>query len=321
MKQCAVVVVESANFYSENITFENTYGLTYQSGPQALAIKTNNDRMAFYNCRFRSFQDTWMTSTKGLNDRTYADRCWIEGAVDYFYGGGNAYVENSTFYNVRSGSVIVAPAHRDSVRYGYVFQHCVIDGNKAAADGRSKLGRPWHHRPVAVFLNSTMKIPLAPEGWTDMGPAAKLFAEYNSRDAQGNLLDLSQRRTWYQQRDSEGGKRIEGLQAVLSEQQAAKYTYRNVVEGTDGWDPRAYFTKLDAPGGIKLTDQQISWQPVKGAAGYLVYCNGVLIGFTAEAELSLEGAGEERLKGAFSVASVNRFGSFGSRSDAVTLNN
>ena len=108
-QDCAVVVVQAHDFYAENISFENAYGIEAHSGPQALAIKTNNDRMAFFNCRFRSFQDTWMTSTNGIDDRTYADSCWIEGAVDYFYGGGNAYVENSTFYNVRSGSVIVAP--------------------------------------------------------------------------------------------------------------------------------------------------------------------------------------------------------------------
>ncbi|MFR7465450.1 MAG: hypothetical protein ACLUVG_12135 [Phocaeicola vulgatus] len=67
--------------------------------------------------------------------------CWLEGAVDYFYGGGNALVEESTLYNVRSGSVIVAPCH-ESVKYGYVFRNCVIDGNEQAADGKLKLGRP-----------------------------------------------------------------------------------------------------------------------------------------------------------------------------------
>ena len=72
-----------------------------------------------------------MTTTRDA-DRHYVKECWLEGAVDYFYGGGNALVEESTLYNVRSGSVIVAPCH-ESVKYGYVFRNCVIDGNEQAS--------------------------------------------------------------------------------------------------------------------------------------------------------------------------------------------
>lgn len=32
-------------------------------------------------------------------DRLYVKDCLIEGAVDYFYGGGDALVENCTLYN------------------------------------------------------------------------------------------------------------------------------------------------------------------------------------------------------------------------------
>lgn len=100
--------------------------------------------------------------------RLYAKDCWIEGAVDYFYGSGDALLENCTLYNLRSGSVIVAPSHKN-VRFGYVFRNCIVDGNTAAADGKQKLGRPWHNSPRAVYIHTTMRIPLAPEGWTNMG--------------------------------------------------------------------------------------------------------------------------------------------------------
>lgn len=312
---CAVVVVNATDFYAENITFENAYGVEAQNGPQALAIKTNSDRMAFSNCKFRSFQDTWMTSTKGKNDRTYADHCWIEGAVDYFYGGGNAFVENSTFFNVRSGSVIVAPSHEAGTKWGYVFQHCTIDGNKAAGDGRSKLGRPWHNQPMAVFLNSTIKIPLHPEGWTDMGPAAKLFAEYNSRDAKGRPVDLTRRRTWYQQSKGEGGQRVDGLQAVLSEQEAAKYTYTNVVAGQDGWNPRNFFKKAAAPSHIEWSAGRLTWQGSPDAAGYVVYKDHRLAGFTKDASFNTD----TRPEGKYTVMSVNENGSLGNMSQIYSL--
>lgn len=169
----AVVNINASDFYSENISYVNDWGLEAQNGPQALALKTKADRIAFYNCKFRSFQDTWMTTTRNA-DRHYVKECWLEGAVDYFYGGGNALVEESTLYNVRSGSVIVAPCH-ESVKYGYVFRNCVIDGNEQAADGKLKLGRPWHNSPKAVYINTLVKIPLAPEGWTNMGTIPALL--------------------------------------------------------------------------------------------------------------------------------------------------
>lgn len=312
---CAVVVVNAPDFYAENITFENAYGVEAQSGPQALSIRTNRDRMAFYNCKFRSFQDTWMTSTKNKDDRTYADSCWIEGAVDYFYGGGNAYIENTTFYNVRSGSVIVAPSHDVGTKWGYVFQHCTIDGNAAAADGRSKLGRPWHNQPIAVFLNSTIKIPLQPEGWTDMGPAAKLFAEYNSRDDKGKLIDLSQRRTWYRQSKGEGGRRVDGLQAVLSKQEAAKYTYHNVIVEEDGWDPRTFFTEAAAPSHLKWSAGRLIWQGSPDAAGYIVFKEHQLIGFTKDVSFKVGG----NANGSYAVMSVNGYGSLGKMSGLNSL--
>ena len=44
-----------------------------------------------------------------------------------------------------------------------------------------------------------MNIPIAPEGWTDMGAVPALFAEYNSMDKDGNPIDLNNRKTTYTQ--------------------------------------------------------------------------------------------------------------------------
>ncbi|MCS2310475.1 hypothetical protein NXW05_07390 [Phocaeicola vulgatus] len=65
-------------------------------------------------------------------------------------------------------------------------------------DGKLKLGRPWHNSPKAVYINTLVKIPLAPEGWTNMGTIPALFAEYNSMDMNGKTLDLSCRKTEYE---------------------------------------------------------------------------------------------------------------------------
>ena len=103
------MVVKGDHFYTENISYVNDWGVLSDNGPQALAMNSQADCASFYNCKFRSFQDTWMTANNDVS-RHYVKDCWIEGAVDYFYGGGDVLLENCTLYNVRSGAVIVAPS-------------------------------------------------------------------------------------------------------------------------------------------------------------------------------------------------------------------
>jgi pectinesterase len=229
----SVVFVLGKYFYAQDITFENSYGTSEQNGPQALAMKVKADASAFYHCNFRSFQDTWQTSSRD-SDRTYARDCYIEGAVDYIFGGGDALFENCSLYNVRSGSVIVAPC-QTAARFGYVFRNCTVDGNQAASDGRQLLGRPWHNAPVAVYIHTTFRIPVAPNGWTDMGTVPKLFAEYDSRDTNCNLLDLSARKTHYEAKEKSGD-----CPTTLTADEAAHYVYETMMTGTDGWNPKQY---------------------------------------------------------------------------------
>lgn len=232
----AVVNVKADDFYSENISYINDYGVKEQSGPQALAMKVQGDRIAFYNCIFRSFQDTWMTSKKDEH-RLYVKDCFIEGAVDYFYGGGDALLENCTLYNVRDASIIVAPC-QTSPRFGYVFLNCTIDGNAEAAKGNVMLGRPWHNTPSAVYLHTIMRIPIAEEGWTNMGAVPALFAEYDSRDAAGNIVDLSHRKKEYEGRGENPPKG--SCPTTISKEDAERYTYENIIMADDGWNPRIY---------------------------------------------------------------------------------
>jgi len=308
-----VVTINAADFYAENISFVNDWGVESQNGPQALALSTQADRIAFNNCIFRSFQDTWMTSTRnGLNNRLYVNNCWIEGAVDYFYGGGNAYVEKSTFYNVRSGSVIVAPSHKEGTQWGYVFDHCTIDGNAAAADGKLKMGRPWHDRPIAVYLNTIMKIPVSKEGWTDMGAIPAIFTDYKSVDAQGNPVSTSERKTVFKDRNTQ---KDGTSKAVLTDAEAAKYTYSNVLSGLDNWNPRTLIAQNSQPFPIKFSSENLSWRAVDNAAGYIVYKNNQVIGFTKATSFPVN----KKDKGSYSVQRVNKFGSLGAHSTELKV--
>ena len=314
--QCATMVVESGNFYAENIAFENEYGVKYQNGPQALAISTQNDKFTFYNCKLRSFQDTWMTSSShGNNDRFYIYNSYVEGAVDYIYGAGNLYAQECTLYNKRSGAVIVAPNHAVGTKYGYVFENCVVDGNESAADGRQKLGRPWHESPIAVYLNTTMNIPIAPEGWTDMGAYPGLFAEYNSFDINGNPLDLSNRRSYY----SVDGVREEGFKAQLSAEEAAGYTYEKVIGGIDDWNPRQYFESAGSPENVTISENgDLSWYDNEYAICYVILKGDEVIGFTKDCCFKDETFILEE-SALYSVKSVNEYGSLSEASQAALV--
>lgn len=299
----AVVKIEGNRFYSENLSFVNDWGVESQAGPQALAMNTQADCVAFNNCIFRSFQDTWMT-TKNDSYRHYVKDCWIEGAVDYFYGGGDVLLEECTLYNVRSGSVIVAPCHKGA-KFGYVFRNCIVDGNKVAADGRLKLGRPWHNAPRAIYIHTIMRIPVAPEGWTNMGTVPELFAEYDSRDVNGNLLDLSKRKTEYEGRGKESGRG--SCRATITKEEADALVYGRIISGNDGWNPRAMMKRLAAPGNIKKQGVKVRWKAVPGAIGYVVWEDDRVLGFTEKPVYNLSSG----VKGKLAVGAVNRYGSLG----------
>lgn len=301
----SVVMVKATDFFTENISYVNDYGVTAQNGPQALAMKLRNDRTTFHNCILRSFQDTWMTSTDDAH-RLYVNGCWIEGAVDYFYGGGDALVEESTFYNVRSGSVIVAPCQTNA-KYGYVFHNCTVDGNEQAANSTVTLGRPWHNTCKAVYINTLVKIPLAPEGWSNMGTIPGLFAEYNSVDSDCKPLDLTTRKTDYVTFDGRKGQ----SRSTISYVESLQYTYDNIVSGTDHWNPKAMIASLPFPKNIRQEKGRLTWDAVTGAIGYLLEMDGKIIGMPTAAQFTLK---KKNKGGVVLVRAVNQYGSLGQAS-------
>lgn len=303
-KEGSVVTINATDFYTENISYVNDYGVEAQNGPQALAMKSHADRAAFNNCIFRSFQDTWMT-TKKDNERHYVNNCWIEGAVDYLFGGGDVLIENSTLYNVRSGSVIVAPCHTEA-KFGYVFRDCIIDGNESAADGRLSLGRPWHNNPMARYINTTMRIPVLEEGWTEMGTSPGIFAEYGSHDISGNELDLSKRKTEYTY--TRNGERVTGKsRCTIDANEISLLTYENMFPENGDWNPRSMMYALPAPAKVEVKEKEVIWDDVAEAKGYIILDDENVIGFSTTNVYTLN----SKPTGNVRVRAVNAYGALG----------
>lgn len=84
----AVMNVVSANFRAYNMNFENTYG----AGTQAVAVTANGNQQGYYGVGFYGYQDTLYA--KG--GAQYYSNCYIEGAVDYIFGGAAAWFGECT---------------------------------------------------------------------------------------------------------------------------------------------------------------------------------------------------------------------------------
>ncbi|MCD8203406.1 MAG: pectinesterase family protein [Prevotella sp.] len=313
----ASVVCQATNFYAENISFENEYGVTQEAGPQALALYTNNDRACLYNCKLRSYQDTYLSSTNGITDRHYFKNCFIEGAVDFIYGGGDVYFDECTLNIMReSGGYIVAPSHKEGTKWGYVFDHNTITAPTTPPSLTSVwLGRPWHYACKTVFLYTTAEVTIPAAGWYEtMGTIPAIFADYKTMDADGNLLDLSNRRAEYYYTDDDGNKITGTAKNSLTDDEAATYTYSNVLSGDDYWNPREIMESVAKPENVTISSTDLSWDAVDYAMCYVVLCNDEVIGFTTETNYAFINASADDV---YTVQAANEYGSLGEMSDAA----
>ncbi len=310
----ATVVVNANNIFFENITLENSYGHEKQAGPQALALNTQGDRIALNNVALLSYQDTWITTSTQKN-RHYIKNSLIEGAVDFIYNGGDVYLDGDTIeINRPSGGYIVAPWHTAETQWGYVFQNNIIRAHKGVDVTDVWLGRPWHGSPKTVYINTQSFVNIPAKGWYNtMGGLPELWAEYNTVDANGNPLDLSQRESYYYYwADAEKTQKVEkfDVKNTLTAEEAAQYTLKNVMSGNDGWQPDLLCEACDAPQ-VKGEGSTLSWQAVPYAICYVVTKNGEVAGFTKET--SFDGYTEGDL---WQVQAVNEFGGLSQKATA-----
>lgn len=255
----------STNTYLENFTIKNDLGVNDGVG---VALYGGN-RDILVNMMLLGYQDTYVTGEQG-----YHFNCEIHGSVDYICGGGNHYFDNCTFVNDREGAVICAPSTSASTKWGYVFQNCTVKGMSY------NLGRPWQNEPRAYFLNTTMETLAAAGGWIGMGDGSlpTHFYEYNSMDADGNVIDLSTR--------VNSSTSANSYTPVLTDEEAAEFTVENVLGGDDSWLATEEIAgEMAAPEGVAYEKQtetanaHLWWYPVEGAAGYLIYNNGEYLGY------------------------------------------
>ncbi|MDP0498814.1 MAG: pectinesterase family protein [Verrucomicrobiota bacterium JB022] len=172
----------------ENMTISNDAGRV----GQALALRIDADQVVLRNCRLLGWQDTLLVN----RGRHYFEDCYIEGAVDYIFGGATAVFKGCTLHSVGNGYITAASTPYDQ-EHGLVFIDCQITGAEGV---QTYLGRPWRAHAQTTFINTEMSETVRPEGWHNWGKKQReettRYAEYGSTGPGG---DLTQRVDWAKQ--------------------------------------------------------------------------------------------------------------------------
>ena len=291
-----------SGFYLQDLTVKNDFDYGTGSFNGVAVAIYGGDKTIMKNVRMLSNQDTQVTG-----NRAYFEDCKIHGTVDFICGGGdNFYYHTDLILENRGGNVIVAPSTSSSTKWGYVFQECTIKGVDATAAatnaGSYYLGRPWQNEPRAYFLNTTMHVLPATAGWTVMSTLPTHFYEYNSMDANGDALDLNGR--------TNSPTSTTHYTPVLSDEEAAKFTLKKVLGGTDSWLPTDYTYETAAPV-VSASGNTISWEAVDDARCYVIFKDGEYLANQTETSYNITSSG------VYTVRAANEMGGLGATSNAV----
>jgi pectinesterase len=204
------VCVLADDFRAANLTFRNTSG----DHGQAMALRCEGDRAVFTHCRLLGWQDTLLVS----KNRQYFKDCYIEGRVDFIYGGSTAVFDRCHIHTKNGGYITAASTPQDQP-FGYAFLDCKVTGEGAPAE----LGRPWRPYAAVAFLRCDLGPNIKPTGWNNWGKADnEKTARYAEYKCTGPGAALETRVPWAKQ---------------LTDADAAKYTVPNILAGADGWRP------------------------------------------------------------------------------------
>ncbi|MBQ7530252.1 MAG: hypothetical protein IJT12_00915 [Paludibacteraceae bacterium] len=283
---CAeTLVLRADNIYMQDLSIrcDVSYPGSIAHGV-GIAVQVQGDRSIFQCVSLQGNQDTYY-SNGAATQRGWFGNGRIEGTVDFICGGGDIWFENTLLYlnDRKNDDVIIAPATRPETRYGYVFNHCTIDGVANQA-GRWHLGRGWHHSPAGTWLNTTCKIAPSAQGYTHMNAGLRVrFHESGTRLADGTPITGHNLNNLNYAADSDP--------VYLND--AGIYTYDRVVKRSDNWDAAAIAAQVKAdPAGIDAD------------AAYLVEDNSAFVAILKGEQLTAEQKGK-------TIRQANSRGGFG----------
>lgn len=253
----------------QNITVENYWDYFNANGPgqrggRGLTVK-GGKKAIFDNVLFKSHQDTLLTSGPA-----YFRGGQIFGCVDYIYGGGDVFFDRVNLV-MTSGNYLAAPGQAATDKWGYVFDHCRITAAETFGSSTFYLARPWQGEPRICFLNTIMEVQPEPQGWAGWNVTKAHLYEYNSMDADGHAIDLSQRRV--------PANFDPQYTPVLTAAEAAAFTRNNVLGGTTSWEPLDSLETIPAPELVR-NRTVLTWAAHDDVSSYVILENGQVVATT-----------------------------------------
>jgi pectin methylesterase-like acyl-CoA thioesterase len=207
----ATVFVQGHDFTAKNLAISNDFGV----GSQAVAANVTADRAVFNGVRFLGNQDTLL-----VNDgaRAYFVNTYVEGTVDFVFGGGTAVFNACSIFEKRTtGGPITAARTPPAQTYGLLIYKSTITG---AVNNTTQLGRPWGPNAQLLYRESSLSATIATaQPWIDMDGnpwTGARFTEY---------------------KDTGAGATVNGNRPQMSDAQAVNYTPQKYLAGSDGWNP------------------------------------------------------------------------------------
>ncbi|OVA16652.1 Pectinesterase [Macleaya cordata] len=180
------------DFVCKSMGFQNTAG---PEGHQAVALRVNSDRSAFFNCRIDAYQDTLYAQTH----RQFYRNCIISGTIDFIFGDSTTLIQNSRIIvrKPMDNQINAVTAHgRSQARSstGLVIQNCEIVPERQLFPVRFKipsyLGRPWKEYSRTIFMENGIGDLIHPDGWYpwkgDFALNTLYYAEYANRGPGAN---------------------------------------------------------------------------------------------------------------------------------------
>jgi len=186
----ALFGVDADDVTLTDLTLHNT---TPFGGTQAEAFRGNGQHITLNRVVLTSFQDTLRLQGAG-----FVTDSKISGDVDFVWGTGTAFVQDSTLESEHAGFVTQI---RNAANNGDVFLRDRLTRATGLGDGTVYLGRIQTNRfpfSQAVYLNVAMDTHILPAGWqitpNDCTQAPNLADwEFHSTDLAGNPVDTSGR--------------------------------------------------------------------------------------------------------------------------------
>lgn len=183
--QTATFFVNGEQIQLKNLTISNDSGPGEQVG-QALALYIEGTHISVEECTLLGYQDTLCVGPlppkqkdgtsmpHPLIRRVYErqssrfSRCYIEGTVDFIFGGGAALFESCQIHSLlrpdNRESFITAPSTLEKEE-GLLFRDCFLTADPGVRN--VYLGRPWRAHGQTWIEASHIGEHLHPEGWQD----------------------------------------------------------------------------------------------------------------------------------------------------------